>query len=51
MGPSALRALGKAKSILCDVKAALPADQVDGRLKEPPVDRDGSRRRVAGEMG
>jgi hypothetical protein len=32
MGSAALRALGKPKSILHDVKAALPADQVDGRL-------------------
>jgi UDP-N-acetyl-D-galactosamine dehydrogenase len=32
MGPAAIRALGKAKCILYDVKAALPADQVDGRL-------------------
>ena len=32
MGPAAIRAMGNAKSILYDVKAALPADQVDGRL-------------------
>ena len=32
MGAAALRALGKAKCILYDVKAVLPADQVDGRL-------------------
>jgi UDP-N-acetyl-D-galactosamine dehydrogenase len=32
LGAAAIRALGKAKSILYDVKAALPADQVDGRL-------------------
>jgi hypothetical protein len=32
MGPAALRALGKPKCVLYDVKAALPADQVDGRL-------------------
>ncbi len=32
MGPTAIRALGKAKCILYDVKAALPADQVDARL-------------------
>ena len=32
MGPGAIRALGKAKCILYDVKSALPADQVDGRL-------------------
>ncbi|NCA87653.1 MAG: hypothetical protein EOM92_01715 [Gammaproteobacteria bacterium] len=32
MGAAAIRALGKAKSVLYDVKALLPADQVDGRL-------------------
>ena len=32
MGAAALRALGKAKCILYDVKAVLPADQADGRL-------------------
>lgn len=32
MGPAAIRALGKLKCILYDVKAAMPADQVDGRL-------------------
>ena len=32
MGPAAIRALGKPKSVLFDVKSALPADQVDGRL-------------------
>jgi UDP-N-acetyl-D-galactosamine dehydrogenase len=32
MGPAGLRALGKAKCILYDVKAILPAEQVDGRL-------------------
>jgi UDP-N-acetyl-D-galactosamine dehydrogenase len=32
MGAAALRALGKEKCVLYDVKAALPADQVDGRL-------------------
>ena len=32
MGSAVIRAMGKAKSILYDVKAALPADQVDGRL-------------------
>ena len=32
MGAVGLRALGKAKCILYDVKAVLPADQVDGRL-------------------
>ncbi len=32
MGAAGLRALGKAKCILYDVKAVLPADQVDGRL-------------------
>jgi UDP-N-acetyl-D-mannosaminuronate dehydrogenase len=32
LGPAALRALGKAKCVVYDVKAALPADQVDGRL-------------------
>ena len=32
MGAAGLRALGKPKSVLYDVKAVLPADQVDGRL-------------------
>ena len=32
MGAAALRALGKAKSVLYDVKTVLSADQVDGRL-------------------
>ena len=32
MSAAGLRALGKAKCILYDVKAVLPADQVDGRL-------------------
>lgn len=32
MGPAAIRALGKPKCILYDVKAALPANQVDCRL-------------------
>ena len=32
MGAAGLRALGKAKSVLYDVKAVLPTDQVDGRL-------------------
>ena len=32
MGAAGLRALGKAKCVLYDVKAVLPADQVDGRL-------------------
>ncbi len=32
LGAAALRALGKAKSILYDVKAVLPVDAVDGRL-------------------
>ena len=32
MGVAGLRALGKPKSVLYDVKAVLPADQVDGRL-------------------
>ena len=32
MGAADLRALGKAKCVLYDVKAVLPADQVDGRL-------------------
>jgi UDP-N-acetyl-D-galactosamine dehydrogenase len=32
MGSAARRALGKEKCVLYDVKAALPADQVDGRL-------------------
>jgi UDP-N-acetyl-D-galactosamine dehydrogenase len=32
MGPGAIRALGKPKCVIYDVKAALPADQVDGRL-------------------
>ena len=32
MGAAGLRALGKQKSVLYDVKAVLPADQVDGRL-------------------
>lgn len=32
MGPAAIRALGKAKCILYDVKSALPTGQVDGRL-------------------
>ena len=32
LGVAGLRALGKAKSVLYDVKAVLPADQVDGRL-------------------
>ena len=32
MGAVGLRALGKAKCVLYDVKAILPADQVDGRL-------------------
>ena len=32
MGADGLRALGKPKSVLYDVKAVLPADQVDGRL-------------------
>ena len=31
-GAATLGALDKAKSILYDVKSALPADQVDGRL-------------------
>ena len=30
MGAAGLRALGKPKSVLYDVKAVLPADQVDG---------------------
>jgi UDP-N-acetyl-D-galactosamine dehydrogenase len=32
MGPAAIRALGKSECVLYDVKSALPADQVDGRL-------------------
>ena len=32
MGATSLRALGKAKCVLYDVKAVLPAEQVDGRL-------------------
>ena len=32
MGPAAIRALGKTKCVLYDVKSALRADQVDGRL-------------------
>ena len=32
MSAAGLRALGKPKSVLYDVKAVLPADQVDGRL-------------------
>ena len=32
LGPAGLRAHGKARCILNDVKAVLPADQVDGRL-------------------
>ncbi|MFZ1575806.1 MAG: nucleotide sugar dehydrogenase [Chromatiaceae bacterium] len=32
LGPAALRALGKAKAILYDVKSVLPAAAVDGRL-------------------
>ena len=32
MGPAAIRAQGKTKCVLYDVKSALPADQVDGRL-------------------
>jgi UDP-N-acetyl-D-galactosamine dehydrogenase len=31
-GPAALQALGKAKDVRFDVKSALPAEQVDGRL-------------------
>ena len=32
MGAAAIRALSKAKCVLYDVKAVLPAEQVDGRL-------------------
>jgi len=32
LGPAALRAHGKARCVLYDVKAVLPADQVNGRL-------------------
>ena len=32
MGAVALRALGKAKCVLYNVKDVLPAEQVDGRL-------------------
>ena len=32
MGAAGLRVLGKPKTVLYDVKAVLPTDQVDGRL-------------------
>ncbi len=32
MGPAAIRTLARPKCVIYDVKAALPADQVDGRL-------------------